>query len=853
MLDICTQCPLYQYHNGLSGHVPGDGAIAARYALIGEAPGGHEVELGRPFVGDSGKEQDQYLNHAGLTRGLFHVRNVVQCRPPGNRDPKPDEIETCSAYLMDYLSSDRPEVIGAVGRFATQWFLGDQASMEYCHGIPYHIHIAGYDTIVVPIYHPALGLRSTTEMTKIRQDYEALGRTIRREIDPREWPPVITEVKALDFAHFPAEVPPVVSIDTETLPDGSPWCLTYCLDDEVYHSRLIKADDHDSLVRLNTIVQLPYVTTVLHNALFDVGVLAAMGVYPAKVHDTMVMAYLLQDLPQGLKPLAYRLVDMTMRKYLDVIGDAQRDRSIEYLALAATMTWPDPEAVLVWDKGYPKIKQPQNIIKKITRIMKALAKDPLLDVRGKWLAIDADGGRSQVESVLGPMPQASLADVDFGEALQYACADAVATHKIYPILRDRIITMGLWGTFMRDMRMQTMVSDMMSNGILIDKPHLQRLDLDYEKRRLGIEYEIDSLYPGDEKLNPGSTQQVARALYQMGVFPSPTTSTESKTMDLYRDKHPIVNMITDWRALGKLQSTYVKPLQYKADDNGRVHTKFSNTRTETGRLSSSDPNLQNIPTRTEDGKQIRHAFIARPGCVLLAADYSQIEMRCMAHVAEDSTMIRMFMDDADIHSETAARMFKIPLDQVDKNTHRRPAKSVGFGVAYGMSALGLQDQMKAQGVDYTERECQDLIAAWYGVYPGIYQYMDMVKAEARRKGMVRDFFGRCRLIPETLSALPRIFNAGLRQAGNFPIQSMAQQIIKQAMGDLVPIYREITEGGKYHCDPLLQIHDELVFEVSDEIVDVAECVITATMESAVELSIPTPVDCHTGHTWGELK
>lgn len=853
MLEICKTCPLYQHYNGLCGYVPSTDTPGARYALIGEAPGEREVERGLPFVGQSGQEQDQYLAHANLTRGLFNIRNIVQCRPPKNRDPKPDEIAHCSQFLLTYLRENRPEIIGAVGRFAARWFLGDSLSMEYDHGIPVRAHIADYDPTIVPIYHPAAGIRSTTLMELIRQDYDALGRVIKREIKPRpEWPKRTSLVNAVDFPHFPADIPEVVAVDTETMPDGSPWCLTYCLDSDVYRGRIIMADDLDNINKFNALVNRPGVTTVLHNALFDLPVLETMGVKPRVYHDTMVMAYLLQDLPLGLKPLSYRLLGMVMRKYKDMIKDAQQIKAVEYLTITSLFTWDNPKAVLEWVKGYPRVKQPQNISKKIARILKTLDKNPELNVAAKWKAINYSGGRGQVEQALGPVPQASLADIEFSDALQYACADAVATYQVYYILRDRITEMELWNTFNRDMRVIPVLVDMMSEGILLDKDHLAGLAEDYSNKLELVDQQINDIYTGDERLNPGSTQQVARALYSMGVYPSPTTSTNTKTMDLYRDKHEIVNLISRWRELSKLQSTYISTLPLKADSSGRVHSKFSNTNTVTGRLTSSKPNLQNIPTRTEEGRQIRHAFIAQPGCSLVALDYSQIEMRCMAHVAEDQTMIQMFWDNADIHSETAARMLKIPLEQVDAVKHRRPAKSVGFGVAYAMGPLGLQAQMKAQGVDYSERECQDLIAAWYGVYPGIYNYMNRVKSEARRNGLVRDCFGRYRLVPEVLSSLQRVVNAGLRQAGNFPIQSMAQQIIKQAMGDLRPIYQELQSGG-HRCHCLLQIHDELVWEIENGLIDVAVPVIKEVMENAVELVMPTPVDYNVGHSWGELK
>ena len=850
MLEICRRCPLYQHHGGLTQYVPATAHnIGSRYVIVGEAPGEYETIRGEPFVGPAGQEQNNYLSRANLSRDLFHIRNVVQCRPPKNRDPSPDEISCCAEYMTQYLDDNRPGVIVAVGRFAAQWFLGESLSMEYSHGIPYRPFPGG--PVIIPVYHPAAGMRATTMMELIRQDYEAVGRTVRCEIEPRLWPPTVTTIECSEQSQWLDHTPDYIALDTETLPDGSAWCVTYSHSHG--YSSIIMADDTENLNRLNSLVQTPGVVTVLHNSLFDLSVLESIGIVPTTVHDTMVMAYLLQDLPLGLKPLSYRLAGMTLRKYTEVIHNAAQEKALEYLLTASELTWPDPEHILAWTNGVPKVKRPQNISKKIKRLITAYCKDPTTDLVAKWKAIDIAGGRGQVESTLGLMPEASLADVPRSEAVQYACADADATYRIYPQLRDRIDQMGLWDTFHRDMAVTPVIAEMMSTGILINSARLHDLDKSLDIKKSIVEADINHIYPGTNYILPSSTQQVARALFDMGVYPKPNLSTDSKTLDLYRSKHPIVNLITRWRELDKLQTTYLRPLPQKSDQFGRIHTKFSKTTAITGRLASSNPNLQNIPVRTSEGRAIRSAFVASPGCSLVSLDYSQIEMRCIAHESQDPTMIRMFLDDLDIHSETAARMFKIPLSEVDKNTHRRPAKSVGFGVAYGMGAVGLQAQMRAQGVEYTREECQSLIDSWYGVYPKIYEYMDCLGAEARRDGLVRDHFGRYRLVPEVISTIPRIVHAGIRQAGNFPIQSMAQQIIKQAMINLIPIYTALRQGDRYRCHILIQIHDELVWEISEEIVQEAVDVIRATMESAVTLCIPTPVDYNTGQTWEELK
>ena len=848
MLEICKQCPLYQLYGGLSQYVPPLVNPGSKYALIGEAPGQNEVIEKSPFVGAAGQEQNNYLNRAGLHRGLFNIVNIVQCRPPNNRDPKPEEIALCSRHLLRFLQDHRPKVIGAIGRFSARFLLSEDLSMEYYHGIPLESKIN--DTIIVPIYHPAAGMKSTTLMTSIAQDYEVLGQTVRQQITPRRYPTPYSKVNCADFAHFPAETPNIVAIDTETLPDGSPWCLTYCLDNDVYRGRIIFTADKENCEKLNQLVSNPRVTTVLHNALFDLKVLNVMGVHPTNVVDTMVMSYLLQDLPLGLKPLSYRLVDLKLREYKTVIYQAQQEASFAYLMMASELKLPDPESLLVWDKGIPKVKKPQNMGRKIQRLLKKYIDDPeSIDLQDKWKKMD---GTRQVEDLLGPMPEASLADVPRDEAIHYACTDAVATYKVYEVMSSRIRDMDLSDTLERDMAIIPMLTDMMETGILLDKGKLKDLENRLESKKSSLDDKLNELSPITERLNPGSTQQVSDILYQMGIFPRKGMATDAQTLDLYKSRSELIQTILDYREVEKLLTTYVRTLPLKTDGNDRIHTRFRNTVTVTGRLASSDPNLQNIPTRTKEGKEIRKSFIASEGCSLVSVDYSQIEMRCVAHVSQDPTMIKMFMEDLDVHSETASRMFRVPLADVHPKKHRYPAKRIGFGVLYGMGPHKLQIQMLGEGMAYTVDECEELIGMWFGVYPKIYEYMDCVKAEARRTGLARDYFGRLRRIPETMSVFQRIVEAGLRQAGNFPIQSMAQQIIKQAMRELRPIYLELQEGGKWRCHPLLQIHDELVWEISDEILEIAIPIIKSVMVGAVDLCVPVVVDSAIAQTWGDL-
>lgn len=846
MLDYCKYCPLYKELGDLSQYVPADEGFANIYMLVGQCPGETEVTKRKPFVGDAGLEQNRYLEAAYLSRSTAYVTNLVKCRPPKNRDPKQEEIEYCSYYLGEEIEEHTPRVIGAIGRFAARWFLGPEFSMEYGHGIPYSLE----DYIVVPIYHPAAGLRDTTMMTLIAQDYIALGKTIRREITPRLWPPTITDIPICNSV--PIGSPKLIALDTET-EAGKPWCVTYTIDGK--YAGLIKASEHDKLKLLNTIVSSPMTLTILHNALFDINILAQIGLYPARFHDTMSMAYLLQDLPLGLKPLAYRLLNMSLRKYSEVIWDAQQLKSLRYILSAQERTWPDPEPILVWEKGAPRVKKPRNINSKIKQILKKYSNDPNTDLQHAWSRIELTAGRGMVEEVLGPMPEAYLADIPYSIAEQYACADAIATYRLYPILLDRINSSSLSSVLHRDMGIIPIISDMQRTGIKINKQTFYNISIQLETTKEDIETSIQDIYQAQtgkyKIINPASPKQVAEALYELKIFRNKTMSTASEILDNYRN-YPIINLITSWRELNKIQTTYTDPLPLRADAFDRVHTNLSITRTVTGRLASSKPNLQNIPVATDIGRLVRSGFVASEGCSLVSFDYSQIEMRVAAHMANDKKMIQMFLEGTDIHVYTASMMFGIPIAEVDKQKHRYPAKRVGFGVLYAMGARGLQTQMRAEGIEYSERACADMISAWYTIYLYIRDYMEEVKAYARRHGYVEDMFDRRRLVPEVKSAHTRIVNAGLRQAANAPIQSGAQGIIKEAMVLLTPVYREFQDMG-YHCDPLLQIHDDLMFEISDDILDVAIPTIKSVMESAVELVVPTPVDAKIGKNWKEMK
>jgi DNA polymerase-1 len=310
--------------------------------------------------------------------------------------------------------------------------------------------------------------------------------------------------------------------------------------------------------------------------------------------------------------------------------------------------------------------------------------------------------------------------------------------------------------------------------------------------------------------------------------------------------HDLPARVLDWRQVSKLKSTYTDALQTQINPNtGRVHTSYSQAVASTGRLSSNDPNLQNIPIRTEEGRKIRTAFVAEMGHVLLSVDYSQIELRLTAHIAEVDALKQAFHEGQDIHAITAAQVFGIPLEGMDPMT-RRKAKAINFGIIYGISAFGL-----AQNLGIAQGEAREYIDAYFKRYPGIRDYMDETKKAARERGFVTTLFGRKIHVPGIKDKNPAMRSFSERAAINAPIQGTAADIIKRAMIRVPPA----LEDAKLAARMLLQVHDELIFEVPEKEVEKTSALVREVMETAclprVELSVPLVADAGTGANWAE--
>lgn len=865
----CTRCPL---HKGCKRPVPGKGPTDPAAVLIGEAPGYFEDKKGEPFVGNAGKELDNYLSRfTKANRDLFYVTNVVKCRPPNNRTPTAEEIEACLPHLMDELFAIEPHVIGLLGGTAATALLGDSVDLEMDHGIPCPPPpVTAYgDVTLLPLYHPAAGMHETRYMTQLQEDFTVLGRVLRGEevsIPQDQWVGPRYELLSGNrqgrrkLQGILTANPSPIAIDTETLGRNyNPWCLSFSVEEGTGY--VIRSDRGELLDILAVHVQVKGVETVLHNALFDLPILEKMGIRPVKPLDTMIAAYLLQDLPQGLKPLAYRIAGMEMEDYSSTVRVSSQDKALAYFKAALEWEWPDPDPELYFTpEGEEKVKCPQNICKKMRRALNDYEKDNQVNLLDRWVNYSQDE-RDLIEAILGPLDGGNLSDLPLSQAVRYAARDADATLRIWPFLKSRLEDADLLRIFELNLSILPMVKTMQERGFKVNTKYLTQLSDQFQDRMDSEDREIAKV--AGRRVNPGSSKQVKQFLFTELNLASPLKKRSKLTGEPSSDDqvltsmvglHPVVTHFQEWRKFSKLKSTYTETLPRQVDKFDRVHPSIRMTRTSTGRLACANPNLQNIPTRTEEGKLIRKGFVATPGCKLVSGDYSGIEMRVAAHISQDIEMLRIFREGLDVHSQTASSIFGLPVDKIDKMKHRYPAKRVGFGVLYGITGEALYELLLSEGcTGWTPKSCEELIKHWFQLYKGIRDHFSRVKAEARRTGFVREaFYGAIRRIPEAKSALPWIREAGERQACSMVVQGAAQSIMKAAMAELVPVYEDYLHRG-IACCPLIQIHDDLLFEVREDTVEEFSAIYKAVLSNVVELSIPLEVEMAVGDTWGEMK
>lgn len=449
------------------------------------------------------------------------------------------------------------------------------------------------------------------------------------------------------------------------------------------------------------------------------------------------------------------------------------------------------------------------------------------------------------------LPAARGAEGAGEDAPAPAARTAALTLVLVAPLRDRMALENAANVFDGiEMPLVPVLAKMERAGMLVDPDRLHSLSEGLATQITEVERSIRDL-AGDETFNIGSPMQLSHVLFDVMGLPTKGLkktkrgyySTNAKVLsDLARD-HEIVRLILDWREKSKIKSTYLDTLGPLRRGDGRVHTTYNQTITATGRLSSSDPNLQNIPTRSELGRTVKTAFSAGEGSVFLAVDYSQIELRLLAHLSGDEHLVRAFNEGEDFHAETAARVFGVPVSEVTPDLRSR-AKAVNFGIVYGQQAYGL-----SQSLHISMAEARDMIDRYYEAYPGVRTFLDNVVARAKQTGYAETMYGRRRHIPELKAKNPQLRGFGERTAMNHPMQGTAADIIKIAMAR---VSRRLEEEG-FAAHMILQVHDELDFECP---VDEVECLTTMVrdvMEHVVDLRVPLIAEASTGVTWADAK
>ncbi len=449
--------------------------------------------------------------------------------------------------------------------------------------------------------------------------------------------------------------------------------------------------------------------------------------------------------------------------------------------------------------------------------------------------------------------QLTMDRVPVAQAAPYACADVDMTHRLAAVLKAELEEKELWSLF-TDVEMPLMpaLAEMEMAGVRLDVALLDRMSEELTGRLGELENQIQDVV--GYAFNVNSTQQLSDALFKTLGLPtqglrrtkSGHFSTAANVLERLRGKHRVIDLILEQRALAKLNSTYVDALPRMVNlRTGRLHTSYNQTGTVTGRISSSDPNLQNIPIRTALGRQVRCAFVAEPGWQLIAADYSQVELRVMAHISGDEGLLSAFARGEDIHASTAAAILGVPLADVTADM-RRLAKAVNFGLSYGQTAYGL-----SQATGLTQAEAEDFIKAYFERFPKVRAYIDDTKAQAKRQGYVETLLGRRRYFPELqpgAKASHNVRQAAERMAINAPIQGTAADIINIAT---IRLHRALQESD-LQARMTLQVHDELVVETPDAEVATVAPLMRTIMESAFDLKAPLKADLKTGQNWGDL-
>lgn len=654
-----------------------------------------------------------------------------------------------------------------------------------------------------------------------------------------------------------------IAIDTEGVP-SRPWSIQistkpgtgYCL-------RCSQPDFQEGVKAIQEMVD-GGALVIMHNALFDIEMCRVMGLdlsHPrVRIWDTMYGAFLLRLEPQSLKALAWRWAGMRMQEYRDLVNAAAEDRQLEYLAQVLDSQWPKPEERLeVGNDGEAKIKRPWSVTRRVERILVDYygKDDQDTDLLSRWGAIDKDI-RQPVEDELGAFPVPTLDDVPLDEAIRYSARDSDATLRLYHRLKEELANRDLTTLMDQGMEVLPVFEEMQSEGMHASRAKFEELASTIEDRMARLQAKVSHRYFQDRPFNPASSKQVATLLRRRGLRGAKRTSTgqmstSTLSIEHLRSQDEAVDLVMEWRKEQKILTAFchlaLERIPVGETAPYPIRCQIKPTRIHTRRLAAAEPNLLQVPPR------VRECYVAPEGEVYAAFDLSQIEVRIIAHISDDPLLCRILREGADIHTETAARIFGIRPEDVDSKEHRTPAKRALFGIAYGISGEALLNQLRAMGCEgWTADKCNRLISEWLKLYKGVAESIEVTKQQVRRDCLVRDMWGMVRHLPGAQVGGKEQAEAE-RQAYNHLVQGGAQGCIQNSTRWLRPRIRELQDAGLAirFC---LQVHDELIFRLKEDEWDVLEPLVREGMtqhHGIVGMRVPVDVDAHRGRAWAELK
>lgn len=856
--------------------IPGRGPVPADGMFVGEAGGQTEHFRQRPFCGKTGDVLTAYCQAAGVARSDTFITNTYPFwTGQGNPDPTPEQIKAEEWRLIADIKRVRPRVIGAVGRIAARWFLGD-VDMDTVHGIPYFSDKAP-GAIIVPIYHPAAGFYDPDFAAYSQEDVMKFAYYLANPVSARTPPRYTYKL----WKKPPAEIRGAV--DTEGLEDA-PWGLSWCEDGVTCNVYIWKKEHKPP--KLSGFIEF-------HNALHDLKILRAMGIETRGVAygDTMVRLFNLQLEPQSLKAAAYRHLSLKMHEFDEVVRPHFNALAVRFLERAAAGEYPKPEPIAVADyaKKKDRLYKPQGVGRRIKNLLKSWEKDQASIAAGilpdkpvrlenRWSKIgesqwvdQTEEYQQQAEDAVGEtFPSFSIFCVPTDQATTYSGTDAGATALLVPKLDELIEQKQLRRVYEMDRRALPFVDRCQEVGMRVDKKKLHEFEIELRDMRERARRRVQSVV-NNRWFNPGSAEQVAKWLYVMKGLEALTFtdsgrgSTKDSALKMLRgynkedpDVVEFLDALKEYRESDKYLGTFVEPIfgYMRRDRDGywRVHPNFRVTRVVSGRLSSFDPNVLALPARTKLGRRIRGCFIAREGYILVDCDASQVELRMMAHHCRDPRMVQAFENDEDLHSITTSIIFRIALEEVIKDSPERfVAKTINFAVMYGITARALLEQLyKAEIFHFTLEDCEKFIREWFKVYGSVLIFLQKLWREATKLGHVRDMWGRLCYIPNLRVIDNKLLEAAKRLCGNFPIQGGAHGLVKRAEVRVLDWID--SEGLSDHVQPWLQMHDELLIEARKDLEDdVKRFVSLAMVADQRKISVPLKADAKSGMSWLEAK